>query len=304
MVNATIKKLSDDLIVLKSRIMTENTATKQTEVSLQELDIYKCYESAKYLSVKHSSYFQVYEELFSKYRGKKITFVEIGVLNGGSLFMWRNYFGSESRIIGVEFNPAAKKWEEDGFEIYIGSQSDPQFWDRFFSSVGEVDVILDDGGHTNEQQIITTNSCIPHIKDGGVLVIEDVHTSYFRSFGNPSKYSFINYSKTLIDSVNSRFPSVKASKNVLNNAVFSLSFYESIVCFNIDRAKCFTPVLLSNGGITSDAKNFWDQGNISFKVNSFISRQFKMVGIKFSALHLLIYFEIRWVNRTLKKFFT
>jgi hypothetical protein len=132
MVNATIKKLRDDLIVMKSRIMTENTATHQTELSLQGLDIYKCYESAKYLSVKHSSYFQVYEELFSKYRGKKITFVEIGVLNGGSLFMWRNYFGSESRIIGVEFNPAAKKWEKDGFEIYIGSQSDPPILGSLF----------------------------------------------------------------------------------------------------------------------------------------------------------------------------
>ena len=196
----------------------------------------------------------MYEELFAKYRGKNITFVEIGVLNGGSLFMWRDYFGPDARIIGVELNPAAKKCEKYGFEIHIGSQSDPQFWEGFFSSVGAVDVILDDGGHTNEQQIITTNSCIPHVKNGGILVIEDVHTSYLKSYGNPSKYSFINYSKSLIDSINSRFPSVKVSKNVLNKAVYSLSFYDSVVCFNIDRTKCFTPDLLSNSGITSDAK--------------------------------------------------
>jgi hypothetical protein len=53
----------------------------------QELDIYKCYKDSKYLSIKSSSYFQVYEELLKKYKGKKITFVEVGVLNGGSLFM-------------------------------------------------------------------------------------------------------------------------------------------------------------------------------------------------------------------------
>jgi hypothetical protein len=122
----------------------QNTTPPSSESRLSALDIYRCYKSSKYESIKHSSYFQVYEELLSRYKNKKITFVEIGVLNGGSLFMWRNYFGSEARIIGVEFNPAAKKWEDDGFEIHIGSQSDTEFWDNFFASVGDVDVILDD----------------------------------------------------------------------------------------------------------------------------------------------------------------
>jgi len=111
------------------------------------LEVFKAYKKSPYLSLKHSTYFQVYEELLSQYRNTAFTFVEIGVLNGGSLFMWREFFGDKARIIGIDLNPLAKKWEKDGFEIHIGSQSNPEFWGQFFKEVGMIDVLLDDGGH-------------------------------------------------------------------------------------------------------------------------------------------------------------
>ena len=67
------------------------------------------------------------------------------------------------------------------------------FWSKLFDQVGKVDLIIDDGGHTNAQQVITAVNCIPNINDGGMLITEDVHSSYLRRFGNPSKYSFINF---------------------------------------------------------------------------------------------------------------
>jgi hypothetical protein len=236
--------------------ITPPKSFSESASKLQELDIYRCYKNSKYLSIKYSSYFQVYEELLSKYRGKKIVFVEIGVFNGGSLFMWRDYFGPEARIIGIDFNPEAKKWAKDGFEIHIGNQADAGFWDDFFSTVGDVDIILDDGGHTNEQQIITAHKSIPHVKDGGVLIVEAAHTSYFKYFGNPSRFSFMSYAKKLVDSINSRFPSVSASMNPLKEVVYSLGFYESIVCFHVDRKKCFASASTSNGGVSSNAQDF------------------------------------------------
>ena len=42
--------------------------------------------------------------------------------------MWRKFFGNKARIIGIDINPIAKKWEKNGFEIFIGNQSDPNFW--------------------------------------------------------------------------------------------------------------------------------------------------------------------------------
>ena len=63
-------------------------------------------------SVKHSSYFYAYEELFSDFVDKKLTFVEVGIQNGGSLIMWKNYFGKKARIIGIDNNPIINTREE------------------------------------------------------------------------------------------------------------------------------------------------------------------------------------------------
>jgi hypothetical protein len=251
----------------------------EIESRLQTLDIYRCYKRSQYLSVKHSSYFHVYEDLLTKYRGKNVTFVEVGVLNGGSLFMWRDYFGPAARIIGIDLNPDAKKWEKDNFEIFVGSQSDEKFWDQLFLSIGDVDILLDDGGHTNEQQIVTVEKCIPHIKDGGMLIVEDTHTSYMRKFGNPSKYSFISYCKTLIDSINSRFPSVMVSNNSLNKVVCSVEIFESIVCFRVDRAKCFVGSLTSNEGISSNARDFRNQGSVLQETEYFLRQKLRFLSV-------------------------
>jgi hypothetical protein len=186
-------------------------------------------------TIKHTSYFQVYDELFSKFRNRKITFIEIGVLNGGSLFMWRNYFGEHARIIGIDLNPEAKKWELDGFEIYIGNQGDIKFWQTILPLIGRIDILLDDGGHTYKQQVVTVESVMQNMEDDGLLIIEDVQTSYLRGFG-PRKYSFINYTKKMIDRIN--FRNSELDKTIRNKCIiWSVQTFESIVVFHINRKK-------------------------------------------------------------------
>jgi len=211
------------------------------------LRLFQIYKNLKHVSLKSDTYFQAYEEMFSKYVEKKITFVEVGVLHGGSLFMWREYFGEKARIIGIDLNPAAKALEKYGFEIHIGSQSDINFWKNFFSKIGKVDILLDDGGHGNLQQIVTLSEAIHNTNDEGTIVIEDTHTSYLKKFGNPSKYSFINYSKYLTDVINSRFSGIKVIKNNnFKNKIYSISFYESIVAIKINSKKSIETTLLKN----------------------------------------------------------
>ena len=161
------------------------------------LRLFQIYKNLKRESLKCDTYFQVYEEMFSKYVGKKITFVEVGVLQGGSLFMWREYFGKDARIIGIDLHPNAKELEKHGFEIFVGSQSDKNFWRNFYNKVGKIDILLDDGGHVNDQQIITLSESINNVNDDGIIMTEDVHTSFLKKFGTPSKYCYINYSKYL-----------------------------------------------------------------------------------------------------------
>jgi hypothetical protein len=287
-----------------------NQTAAEIEARLRKLEIYRAYKRSKYLSVKHSSYFHVYETLLGRYRGTNLTFIEIGVLNGGSLFMWRDYFGPTARIIGVDANPGAKKWENDHFEIFIGDQSDGKFWDRLFSIVGDVDVVLDDGGHTNDQQIITTEKCIPHIRDGGILIVEDTHASYQKSFGNPSKYSFINYCKMVIDAIHSRFPAVHASTSSLRDSVSSIEIYESIVCFRIDRANCFVSSATSNEGISSEAHDFRYHGSILYSSAHLIKEKLPFLareGFLSRAVQkiarIVFFFRAKYISRRSRKYF-
>ncbi len=273
-------------------------ATNPKKLSEENLNLnlnsrlFKIYKDLKYESLKCNTYFQVYEELFNDYIGKKITFVEIGVLHGGSLFMWQKYFGDKARIIGIDLNPEAKNLEKHGFEIHIGSQSDVMFWKDFYSKVGNIDILLDDGGHENSQQIITLNESIQNINDGGIILTEDTHTSYLKEFGNPSKYSFINYTKYLIDVINSRFPFTKIKKNKkFGDKIFSVSFYESIVAFKIDRKKCVENIVLNNEA--EGLPNIYD-----FRKTDYFPKVSHLINEKFPNLH-----KIPVVKKIIRKLF-
>ena len=213
---------------------------------MKNTDSYRSYLASPYQSIKHSTYFQSYDHFFSQYRDKEITFVEVGVLGGGSLFMWRDYFGPKARIIGIDFNPNAKKWEDEGFEIFIGSQSDEEFWADFVEKVGGIDILLDDGGHTYEQQIVTTECVLASINDGGLLLVEDTHTSYMDGFGPRSK-SFLEYVKTRIDAVNQRF--AKFSDKPSERRIWSIEIVESMVAFKVrkDASKMISEPTVNHG---------------------------------------------------------
>jgi hypothetical protein len=213
--------------------------------------------NSKYYSLKYKNYFPIYENLFSRFINKEIIFVEIGVLSGGSLFMWRKFFGNKARIIGIDLNNEAKKFEKYGFEIFIGNQSSEIFWKSFFEKVGPVDIILDDGGHTNYQQIMTSVCSIPNIKDDGILAVEDVYHSYVGGgFFNPSKYSFINFCRKIVNDINFRFPGLNKYKFSLNKFVYSVEFFESFVCFKINKKLCeIKNEVLYNNGTNIDAKD-------------------------------------------------
>lgn len=146
-------------------------------------------------------YFNVYHNYLSKYRNTSFAFVEVGVQNGGSLQMWRDYFGPNARLIGIDIDERCKMMESEGFEIWIGDQADPAFWKEFNRSVKSIDVLLDDGGHTMEQQLITFKEMFPVISEQGYYICEDLHTSYFESHqgGYRKKGTFIEHAKDLID---------------------------------------------------------------------------------------------------------
>jgi hypothetical protein len=120
-------------------------------------------------------YFEFYDRHLGKFVGLQPTVVEVGVYSGGSLPMWQAYFGPGCTVHGVDIEPACKAYESEGVEIHIGDQADRDFWSAFRTSVPDVDVLIDDGGHEPEQQMATLEELLPHLRPGGVYICEDVH---------------------------------------------------------------------------------------------------------------------------------
>ena len=226
--------------------------------------------------------------------------------------MWRELFGAEARIIGIDLNPTALGLEADGFEIFIGDQASEAFWAEFFLKVGDVDIVIDDGGHTYEQQIVTTRACLPRIRDGGMILVEDTHTSFMRGFGYPSPYSFIQWAKRLIDIVHSRFPGTAAPQGIEGNLVHSIEFFESMVCLKVQRQLCFENQPLISNGSSLNANDF-RYATIKKKypglfepeaATGIIPRQPGLIaGLRRAIGKRVIRFERATANRNLDRFF-
>ena len=88
---------------------------------------------------KWHHYFEIYDRHFSRFRGKPITVLEIGVSQGGSLQMWRDYFGKQIQLIGVDINPNCQQLEEPGVRIVIGDQQDRNFLRELAKTLPQVD---------------------------------------------------------------------------------------------------------------------------------------------------------------------
>ncbi|HZE83925.1 MAG TPA: class I SAM-dependent methyltransferase [Puia sp.] len=198
---------------------------------------------------KWHHYFEVYDRHFSKYRNKDINILEIGVMHGGSLQMWKDYFGARAKIFAIDINPKCKEFEEENIRIFTGSQSDRSFLKEIKRQIPPVDILIDDGGHTMEQQITSFEELFDHITPDGVYLCEDLHTSYWEEeFGGGYKKpgTFIEYSKNFIDYINAFHSKEDALKvNTFTRSIHSLHYYDSILV--IEKRKIEKPYTLKTG---------------------------------------------------------
>jgi Methyltransferase domain len=120
-------------------------------------------------------YFEVYHRHLARFVGRAPVVMEIGVFCGGSLPMWRQYFGAGCRVHGVDIDPECSAFEGGDVTIHIGDQADRGLWKRVREAVPRVDILIDDGGHTPEQQTVALEEMLPHLSHDGVYICEDVH---------------------------------------------------------------------------------------------------------------------------------
>lgn len=204
---------------------------------------------------KWMHYFEVYERHFARFCMSPVIVLEFGVSHGGSLQMWKQYFGPQALIYGVDVDPRCAGFGEENITIITGDQEDRRFLRELRKTLPQCDIIIDDGGHTMKQQIATFEEMYKHLKEGGIYLCEDLHTSYWPAFGGKAVRpmtvwqqcvalmermskrggrncpTFIEYSKSLIDELHNAWHGQckdPGGEEFRKNA-FALHYYDSIL---------------------------------------------------------------------------
>ena len=160
---------------------------------------------------KWHHFLPLYDRYFSPYRGKPLKFLEIGVSGGGSLALWRRYFGPEAVIFGIDINPDCAAFDGLAGQVRIGSQDDPAFLAKVVAEMG------------------------------GIYMIEDLHTAYGPSFGGGfnAPGSFYNEVRRMIDDMHHWYHGKAPHVPARAAWVSGLHIHDSLVV--IDKGKVYPP---------------------------------------------------------------
>jgi len=197
-----------------------------TEKKIRLIDIFQSHKGL--VTEKFPHHLEIYEWFFDKFRGKNIGIFEIGIREGGSLQLWRKYFGPEARIYGLDIQDKAALTEKTDSAIFVGDQSNTIFMQDLAQKIKPVHIVIDDGSHKVNDQRLSFECIFPVLENGGIYIIEDIHTSYREEYGGGYKNyrSFVEYLKTMIDGIHSsEFPGVIP---VIFNEIFAVHFYPSL----------------------------------------------------------------------------
>lgn len=221
---------------------------------------------------KWDPYFDVYETWFAKFRGLSPRILEVGVQHGGSSLMWLEYFGPGTKVVGVDIDPRCLQHTTNDTKVVIGDQESPEFWQQFFAEHTEpFDIIIDDGGHRMKQMIMTFVMASKHVNDGGVYLIEDVHTAYWNNsnifwpgpwddFGLYNSGNIMEFTKMGLDVLNYNhiaphadlIPQLDSTVVDTFGHVKGTHYYNSMIVFEIGAQKEFSRCLNSGAKMTED----------------------------------------------------
>ncbi|MFF4403292.1 hypothetical protein [Streptomyces sp. NPDC001404] len=150
-----------------------------------------------------------YERHFGARRDQRVKLLEIGVggyhapdVGGASLLMWKHYF-RRGLVYGLDvFDKSAL--DEPRKLTVRGDQSDPEFLNALAKRIGPLDIVIDDGSHRSSDVITSFRTLFPHLRPGGLYVIEDLQTSYWPGWNGGRTHpddegTSVGHLKTVVD---------------------------------------------------------------------------------------------------------
>lgn len=213
-----IKKLIEQQNVVLGRISDsiQNNIYEKQKLDLSEL----CVLGAKHRSDKTPvighSYTLFYHNILGPIRNRVKKVFEIGigfqetmpVVNykvGASLYMWEDYFPN-AQIYSCDIR-ADLKIETDRIKTFRCDQSQSGDLSKLAEDLGgNFDLIVDDGSHVSDHQIISAIALVPYLSEYGYYFIEDVHkdnvvkvTDQLRRFGFTTDVH--RFKKSMVDDI-------------------------------------------------------------------------------------------------------
>ena len=165
-------------------------------------------DAADYDTDKSKDYLRNYTNFFSHLIGKPIKLLELGILSGGSLLLWRDFF-KKGIIVGLDKNPIEIEDTTGRIKVYQGLQQDKQLLDCIGNEIAPegFDIIIDDASHLGALTRISFWHLFDnHLRSGGIYVIEDWGTGYWGSWPDGEKYKgpthmsgMVGFIKELVD---------------------------------------------------------------------------------------------------------
>ena len=139
--------------------------------------LYEIFENKKGRVIHKWIYaFDIYERYLAPWKNKKVTLLEIGVQNGGSLEMWREYLGPDSTILGIDINSKCQEATnvEENIHVKIGNANNTQFLTEVVEQFGTIDIVIDDGSHADSDIKAAFDFLYPKLSADGFYLIEDI----------------------------------------------------------------------------------------------------------------------------------
>jgi len=186
---------------------------------------------------KWKHYFPVYERHFARYRDRPATVLEIGCGRGGSLQLWKRYFGPHARIVGIDIHEDCRQYQEDQISVCIGSQDDGAFLASVVQEFGAPDIVIDDGSHMMPHVVATFGHLFPKVAADGIYLVEDLHTAYWDEYGGGlgRPGTFIELCKRLLDELNADWSRGQLPPTEFTRTTLSMHFYDSMAVFERGR---------------------------------------------------------------------
>ena len=195
--------------------------------------------------ISYHGYDRFYEDFLYKYKKRQIKLLEIGFLYGDSIKLWLDYF-KKAEIYAIEADIKLYKKYKKNFDkrltLIYADQSNISDLKNIVKLIDNCEVIIDDGSHVPEHQLLSFNYLFENcLKEGGVYIIEDIETSYWKKgelygynvkAGPKSKKNIVNIFRIILPIVNREFLTNKEKKELYKTKYVTKYVLDNISSIN------------------------------------------------------------------------